>query len=296
MSGIVIKTEKDECEDVNVQIKEGGGSGSGTSGGGCGTVVASAGLKAVVEKTQAALKVAKEAKQLHLRLKDQNLLMPQKQPPQPAKILANPHNKRVSSMTAEQLQIETGENVAHKRYHVQTSSRYGNQTNKPLSSPPVQQHHQQLDTSDFSRCGEIFVTNNARKWTFVCTFCQKTTRDIGEFVCHIKFKHMPEQYYEDEEYDGEENLTDQREQQNDFFQDDCYDNHDQDVRNFFNTSTTKASLHPNEPFQKTQVISKNLASKIPTIAQVSSMAITKTTKSSSLTSNEEVSLIQLVNL
>lgn len=82
--------------------------------------------------------------------------------------------------------------------------------------PPALETH---NTFNSSRCGEIFVTNNANKWTFVCTFCQKSTRDIGEFVCHIKFKHMNSPYYDDDdeacgnnnanEYDGQrEQLTD----------------------------------------------------------------------------------------
>lgn len=41
-----------------------------------------------------------------------------------------------------------------------------------------------------SRCGEVFVSNNARQWTFICTYCNKSTRDIGEFICHIKIKHL----------------------------------------------------------------------------------------------------------
>lgn len=41
-----------------------------------------------------------------------------------------------------------------------------------------------------SLCGEIFVTKNARKWTFMCTYCQKSTRDIGEFVLHIRLNHL----------------------------------------------------------------------------------------------------------
>ncbi|KAL9878008.1 uncharacterized protein ACN2A1_010612 isoform 1-T1 [Glossina fuscipes fuscipes] len=49
-------------------------------------------------------------------------------------------------------------------------------------------------------CGEIFVTRSARKWTFICTFCNKGTRDIGEFVCHIKLKHLTYPY--DEDYDS----------------------------------------------------------------------------------------------
>ncbi|XP_005185552.2 gastrula zinc finger protein xFG20-1 [Musca domestica] len=54
-----------------------------------------------------------------------------------------------------------------------------------------------------NHCGEIFVTNNAKKWTFVCTYCQKSTRDIGEFVCHIKFKHMGGIHHSDEDDDDD---------------------------------------------------------------------------------------------
>uniref|UniRef100_A0A1A9VWR9 C2H2-type domain-containing protein n=1 Tax=Glossina austeni TaxID=7395 RepID=A0A1A9VWR9_GLOAU len=49
-------------------------------------------------------------------------------------------------------------------------------------------------------CGEIFVTRSARKWTFICTFCNKGTRDIGEFVCHIKLKHLT--HADDDDYDS----------------------------------------------------------------------------------------------
>lgn len=53
-----------------------------------------------------------------------------------------------------------------------------------------------------SLCGEIFVTGNARKWTFMCTYCQQSTRDIGEFVLHVKQNHLGEfngqNHYEDE--------------------------------------------------------------------------------------------------
>lgn len=49
-------------------------------------------------------------------------------------------------------------------------------------------------------CGEIFVTRSARKWTFMCTHCNKGTRDIGEFVCHIKLKHLTHAY--DDDYDS----------------------------------------------------------------------------------------------
>lgn len=41
-----------------------------------------------------------------------------------------------------------------------------------------------------SRCGEIFVSNKADKWTFYCSYCQKGTSDIGVFVCHIRLDHL----------------------------------------------------------------------------------------------------------
>ncbi|XP_037822047.1 zinc finger protein 33B-like [Lucilia sericata] len=41
-----------------------------------------------------------------------------------------------------------------------------------------------------SKCAEIFVTNNADKWTFVCIHCQKATSDIGVFICHIRLEHL----------------------------------------------------------------------------------------------------------
>lgn len=54
-----------------------------------------------------------------------------------------------------------------------------------------------------ARCGEIFVANNAKQWTFVCTFCNKSTRDIGDFICHIKIKHLEESDESPPHYDND---------------------------------------------------------------------------------------------
>ncbi|XP_065365087.1 zinc finger protein ZFP2-like [Calliphora vicina] len=43
---------------------------------------------------------------------------------------------------------------------------------------------------DASKCAEIFVTNNADKWTFFCAYCQKASCDIGAFICHIRLEHL----------------------------------------------------------------------------------------------------------
>ncbi|XP_065365091.1 zinc finger protein 572-like [Calliphora vicina] len=244
MSEIVIKTEKDEeLEDVKpvLVIKEGGGGGvSGSAGDGGGvsassSVVANVGPKAIaIEKTQAALKVANEAKQLNLRLREQQ---PQRQQQQQQPHSTNQIGKRASSTALEHLQADKNDTtnlpykVGNKRYRVQTPVRYAKQINTPTPPPLLRPPPPLAAPTDPSKCGEIFVTNNARKWTFVCTFCQKTTRDIGEFVCHIKYKHMTDQYQEDEDYEGEDIATQQQEELNDEFtsrQDDNYTNHDQD--------------------------------------------------------------------
>ena len=47
------------------------------------------------------------------------------------------------------------------------------------------------------KCGEVLVTNNADKWTFVCTFCQQVTGDIGVFICHIRMQHLEDQQQHD---------------------------------------------------------------------------------------------------
>lgn len=50
-----------------------------------------------------------------------------------------------------------------------------------------------LSDDSVSKCGELFVTNCADKWTFYCTYCQKATTDIGVFICHIRLEHLYEQ-------------------------------------------------------------------------------------------------------
>lgn len=140
MSEIVIKTEKDEeLEDVKPVIKEGGGvSGTASAGDGGGvsaSVVANVGPKAIaIEKTQAALKVANEAKQLNLRLRDQ-------QPQRPQPHSTNQIGKRASSTAAEHLQADKNDTtnlpykVGNKRYRVQTPIRYAKQVNTPTPPP-----------------------------------------------------------------------------------------------------------------------------------------------------------------
>ncbi|XP_055909409.1 zinc finger protein 652-B-like [Eupeodes corollae] len=56
-------------------------------------------------------------------------------------------------------------------------------------------HHSDKDNEDDdddpgSRCGEIFVANNAQTWTFVCTFCDKSMRKIDDFIDHIQNAHV----------------------------------------------------------------------------------------------------------
>lgn len=41
-----------------------------------------------------------------------------------------------------------------------------------------------------SRCGEIFVGDDAKKWTFICTLCDQSFREINEFMSHIKGSHV----------------------------------------------------------------------------------------------------------
>ncbi|KAM7347259.1 uncharacterized protein ACRADG_006881 isoform 2-T2 [Cochliomyia hominivorax] len=310
MSGIVIKTEKlEEEEDIKPQINENflniseggcvGGNGMAGGGGDCsGGGLGVMGPKAIVEKTQAARKVANEAKQLNLRLKDQYLLQqPSKnqqasQKPQ-QQATFNQTIKRTSNVSAEKLQIEdndqqglqaykvgnkrfrvqaprnidpleednskeqthvTSYKTANKRLRIETAPTYMNQKSNNNAPTTAMQHprHRVLpppvNTISPSKCGEIFVTNNARKWTFVCTFCQKTTRDIGEFVLHIKYKHMPEQqYHEDEpdDDDDEDNWHENEENVPDIYAnhnaDDSYNNHEQDY--FDCTSYLDVNVH-----------------------------------------------------
>ncbi|XP_073832914.1 uncharacterized protein [Musca autumnalis] len=88
----------------------------------------------------------------------------------------------------------------------QRQEQSSSKTKKNLSNGPVVHESR-------NHCGEIFVTSNAKKWTFVCTYCQKSTRDIGEFVCHIKFKHMGGSQYFDEDDDGEDVSVDEQKEQ-----------------------------------------------------------------------------------
>ncbi|XP_065365089.1 uncharacterized protein LOC135958143 isoform X2 [Calliphora vicina] len=50
-----------------------------------------------------------------------------------------------------------------------------------------------LASDGSSKCAEIFVTNNADKWTFFCAYCQMATVDIGAFICHIRLEHLNRQ-------------------------------------------------------------------------------------------------------
>lgn len=71
-----------------------------------------------------------------------------------------------------------------------SSTSSNQQQNKIIPQVPTVPPAQPTFLGD--KCGELFVTKNAKMWTFVCTYCQKTTRDIGEFVCHIK-NHLDKQ-------------------------------------------------------------------------------------------------------
>ncbi|XP_004523591.1 zinc finger protein 423 [Ceratitis capitata] len=80
-------------------------------------------------------------------------------------------------------------------------------SNSGLVNPSHEINNTKKSALSKSRCGEVFVSNNARQWTFICTFCNKSTRDIGEFICHIKIKHLggfadDGDETDDGEYDG----------------------------------------------------------------------------------------------
>ncbi|XP_065365085.1 zinc finger and BTB domain-containing protein 17-like isoform X1 [Calliphora vicina] len=66
---------------------------------------------------------------------------------------------------------------------------------EPTCMLPQKRARESITLSDdsVSKCGELFVTNCADKWTFYCTYCQKATTDIGVFICHIRLEHLNEQ-------------------------------------------------------------------------------------------------------
>ncbi|XP_023291380.2 gastrula zinc finger protein xFG20-1-like [Lucilia cuprina] len=282
MSAIVIKTEKDEeCEDVKPVIKEGGGiviqqANSGVVAGGNNvrtSAVATGGPKEIVEKTQAALKVANEAKQLNLRLKEPQKLLQQQ-------TTTNTLGKRSSSIAAEQLHTDNSNEttnlpykVGNKRFRVQTPVHYAKKVNTPpppaAAATQLQPPPPAASAMAPAKCGEIFVTNNARKWTFVCTFCQKSTRDIGEFVCHIKFKHMPTDYQEDEDYE---------EDVNDVFvtgQEDNYNNHEQDYFDCTNYLDVNVHTESDELPPQNNGVKAKLQAKLTRQSTATSAAATK---------------------
>ncbi|XP_065365090.1 zinc finger protein 717-like [Calliphora vicina] len=63
---------------------------------------------------------------------------------------------------------------------------------RPFSSPSLRRDRDtiMLETDGASKCAEIFVTNNADKWTFFCNYCQMAANDIGVFICHIRLEHL----------------------------------------------------------------------------------------------------------
>ncbi|XP_037822046.1 oocyte zinc finger protein XlCOF28-like isoform X5 [Lucilia sericata] len=61
-----------------------------------------------------------------------------------------------------------------------------------ITIPPLKRLRSSSE-SNTSKCGEVFVTNCADKWTFYCSHCQLSTTDIGVFVCHIRLQHLNQQ-------------------------------------------------------------------------------------------------------
>ncbi|XP_065365665.1 zinc finger protein Xfin-like [Calliphora vicina] len=64
---------------------------------------------------------------------------------------------------------------------------------QPFSAPSLKKRAREtitLPSEEAFKCAEIFVTNNADKWTFNCDYCQKATSDIGVFICHIRLEHL----------------------------------------------------------------------------------------------------------
>lgn len=180
MAAINIKEEKPDLLDLDDEIKTSSPIGAG-GGGGVGLMRGGRETRATAEreKKQATLRaISSDVKhKMSYRLKA---------PPSP---WLTPQSTMSSSSST---------NVATKRLRNGILKRMED-TQQRLRLPT------EAPNNNNSRCGEIFVTNNAKRWTFVCTFCQKSTRDIGEFVCHIKFKHMGTHYDEDEDDEEEDN-------------------------------------------------------------------------------------------
>lgn len=70
-------------------------------------------------------------------------------------------------------------------------------TKRQCLESPMRYVNKTFGSLDFKKCGEVLVTNNADKWTFVCTFCQQVTGDIGVFICHIRMQHLEDQQHHD---------------------------------------------------------------------------------------------------
>ena len=219
MSATIIKTENFESEDINPRIKEGGASVG---------MLENVGRKPMVKKIHSALNVQREGKRLKLRLKEQHTTS-QINP----STLATPTFKQQNSVKRRinnDLQefnednSKTKSNLQGKRPRLQLPENHKSRPTSPtaLNSLPYSS----------SKCGEIFVTNNAQKWTFVCTYCQKSTRDIGEFVCHLQFKHMAGLYTDDKEEDEVENSHNNQDQLNQT--EDSFNNQDQEVNTSLN--------------------------------------------------------------
>lgn len=207
MSATIIKTETFECEEAKV---------GGASGGKLGNIRP----KPMVKKIQGAERVQTVGKKLRLRLKEQHAT-----PQIISSTFATPTFKKHNSIKRriknalqefnEDNANKTKSNIKVKRSRYQSPIHYRSRPASPSVSSGLPY------TS--SKCGEIFVTNNAQKWTFVCIYCQKSTRDIGEFICHLQYKHMAGLY---NDHDGEndhsnQEILDQAE--------DSFNNQDQDV-------------------------------------------------------------------
>ncbi|XP_075158995.1 uncharacterized protein LOC142232164 [Haematobia irritans] len=128
------------------------------------------------------------------------------------------------------------------------SSRKGNNglAKKFDHTPMTRLDAEQMNNS--SKCGLIYVCQKGRKWTFVCSFCKKKTRDIGEFVCHVKFKHMGAHYDDDEEDNDEDNGNDSEKDQNaamDYF--DCTNYLDVNVHTEEDDQGYRSQLTTNVP-------------------------------------------------
>lgn len=139
------------------------------------------------------------------------------------------------------------------------ASRISNSSSGQLQREPVQGQSTIFSNNAYTlgnRCGEIFVANNAKQWTFVCTFCNKSTRDIGDFICHIKMDHLEESDEFEHQY-GSEFYGDGVNPD----QDSCAQ--DQDVRTNFSHNRRPIEIIPinyNEVSPRSSGLFKNLTS------------------------------------